>query len=322
MLQPIPVFTSLFLALTLTTPAAAEPFAYLVGDLANTNVSTIVQTDTLFLVDLATGEAVTIGQVQSVDCAGAGGVCGVVGGISIDPFTGILFAVSDIGNLLITIDPDTAQATVIDELTLGGTSIPDGGFGLTHDAGATLYFASTSGRRLAVVDTTTAFLSNIAIASTGAPQTQAIADADATHLWAIRRLLGAGNYDLISIRKVTPGDPIPMDFITSIGGISPAPGGDDLGLDLAPDGTLWGVGPGPSVGGGHLFQLDKTTAAMTGVTEITVPATGQIVVNPASLSILTTQAVPGLNPLLLVALSTILACVAAWSFRRAQRLMT
>ena len=320
--QPIPVLTSLILALTLTTPAAAEPFASLVGDLANTSVSTVVQTDTLFLVDLANGEAVTIGQVQSVDCSGVGGVCAIVGGISIDPLTGVLFAVTDNENLLITIDPDTAQATVIDELTVGGTSVPAGGLGLTHDAGATLYFASSSGRLLSVVDTTTAFLSHIATASTGGPNAQAIADADATHLWAIQRLFGAGNYELISIRKVTPGDPIPMDFITSIGGISPALGGDDLGLDLAPDGTLWGVGPGPTTAGGNLFQLDKTTAVMSGVTELTVPATSQIVVNPASLSIITAQAVPGLNPFLLVALSTILACVAAWSFRRAQRLMT
>jgi hypothetical protein len=320
--KPVPVLSSLVLSLLLVAGASAAPFAYVVGDLANTGPSSVVQTDTLFVVDLETGEAVTVGQVQSVDCPGSGGgVCSALGGISIDPSTGTLYAVSDVGDLLITIDTNTAQATVIDVLSQAGTPFPSiSGFGLTHDAAATLYFAASGGRRLSVVDPVTAFVSDIAAGGT-APNTQAIADADATHLWAIRRLTGPGNYDLISIRKLTPGDAIPGDFITSIGAISPAAGGDNLGLDLAPDGTLWGVQPGPSVGGGELFQLNTTTAAMSSITEITVPATGQVVVRPSSLSILAPQAVPALNPARLVLLASILAAVAAWLLVRAPQPM-
>lgn len=288
--------------------ASAAPFAYVIGDLAVSGPSTIVQQEVLFLVDLATGEAVTIGVVESPGC---GGTCGVVGGISIHPTTGTLYAVADVGDLLITIDPDTAEATVIDELTLAGTPIPSiVGFGLTHDAGGTLYFAASGGRRLSVVSPSTAFLSDIATGN-AAPNTQAIADADATHLWAIRRGIGVDNYDLISIRKVTPGAPLPLDFITSVGAIVPAPNSDNLGLDLGPDGVLWGVQTGGSVGGGQLFRLDTATAAMSGITEITVPATSQVVVNPLSLSILVAQPVPTMSSELLVLLAAALVASVA-----------
>jgi hypothetical protein len=298
---------SLLLAqLLVVAGAAAAPFAYVVGDLATNSPATIVQTNVLFRVDLATGEAVTIGVTQSPDC---GGECRALGGISVHPTNGTLYAVADVDDLLITIDPATAQATVIDVLTLGGTPIPSiVGFGLTHDSGGTLYFAASGGRRLSVLSPSTAFLSDIA-SGTAAPNTQAIADADATHLWAIRRGIGADNYDLISVRKVTPGAPLPLDFITSIGAIVPPPTGDTLGLDLGPDGVLWGVQTGGSVGGGQLFRLDTATAAMTGITEMTVPATGQVVVNPRSLAIPGAQPVPAMNLGLLVLLAAALAWV-------------
>jgi hypothetical protein len=298
---------SLFLAhLLVVAGASAAPFAYVVGDLATSGPGTIAQTNVLFRVDLATGAAVTIGVVQSPDC---GGECRVLGGISVHPTNGTLYAVADVDDLLITIDPDTAQATVIDVLTLAGTPISSiTGFGLTHDSGGTLYFSASSGRRLSVLSPSTAFLSDIATGN-AAPNAQAIADADATHLWAIRRGIGVDNYDLISVRKVTPGAPLPLDFITSIGAIVPAPNGDTLGLDLGPDGVLWGVQTGGPVGGGQIFRLDTATAAMSGITEITVPATSQVVVNPRSLSILVARPVPAMNLGLLVLLAAALAWV-------------
>lgn len=307
----VPLLASLALVHVLfVAGASAEPFAYVFGDLATSGPGSIVQQEVLFLVDLATGEAVTIGPVQSPDCGGVGGACGVVGGISIHPTTGTLYGVADVDDLLITIDPQTAQATVIDELTQAGTPFPSiQGFGLTHDAGGTLYFAAASGRRLSVVSPSTAFVSDIATGS-DAPNTQAIANADDTHLWAIRRGFGVDNYDLIRIRKVSPGASLPPDFITSIGAIAPAPNSDNLGLDLAPDGVLWGVQTGGSVGGGELFQLNTATAAMSGIKEITVPATSQVVVNPLSLSILVTPPVPTVQPEWLVLLAAALAWVA------------
>jgi hypothetical protein len=76
-----PVLCTLALALSIALPGAtlAEPFAYVAGDLATSNVSSIVQSDSLFLVDLATGEAVTVGQIVGVGCSGVGDVCTTVG---------------------------------------------------------------------------------------------------------------------------------------------------------------------------------------------------------------------------------------------------
>lgn len=276
---------TLSFGLTAGPPASAEPLAYLMGDLADTGPSTIVQTDTLFLVDLATGEAEVIGQVAGPDCIGTSNVCPSIGGISVDPLTGTLYGVVDVGDQLITIDPDTALATEIDVLTLAGTPIASiSGFGLTHDDAGTLYFVSSTGHRLAELDATNAYLHDIATSPDG-PNATNVADAGATHLYAMERVISS-TFQLVTLEKTPPGDPLPMNFLTVIGTVSPDPTSTHFGLDLAPDGTLWGAQRGPSDAGGELFKLNTTTAALTDVTEITVPASSQVVVQPTSLSIL------------------------------------
>jgi hypothetical protein len=311
--RSFPVLISLCLILVATSRAAADPFAYVVGALATSSPSTIVQRDTLFLVDLATGEAVTIGRLEDVDAPGT--FFTSVQGLAILETSGVLYGVDDVRDSLITIDTGSGQATLVGVITdfLSGQPFPSlGGFGLSSD----FWFSARNGRRIGNLDPTNAVLITIAAGGLEAPNTEAIAERPGgEELWGLQ-FLGSGDFDLIAIIKTPVGAELPFNFVTSHGVVSPQIGLTNLGLDTAPDGTLWGIGH-DAVGPAELFQVDTATATVSGFTDITVPATGQVVVSAFSLAIIPEPAsAPALPPGMLAVLAISVLTLGAWGLRR------
>jgi hypothetical protein len=264
-------------------PAAlAEPFAFVTGDLGT--LGGIAQADALFLVDLATAEAVFIGRVE--DDTTPGLFYGSLGGLAIEPSTGRLYTISDsTGDAFLNVDPETARATAVAALNQGGTPFASiTGFGLGFDAMGTLYMSSNF--RLAELDPSDANVLDILVGggATSPNNSEALATDD-THIWMLKE--NGSDHELVRVEKVAPGDPIPPTFFTSIGTLTPAISNADPGLDMAPDGVLWGVTRRTSSGlvGSQLFQIDKTTAVVSGMTLLTVPATSQVIRNARSIAI-------------------------------------
>jgi hypothetical protein len=268
------VISALLASFTLFAAATAESatFAYAVGNLRITP-GAIATPDVLFRIDLDTGDSTAIGQVRAAD---GSKVYQYIGGMDFHPSTGILYAVDDVDDLLLTIDPATGIATEIGKLTASGVAIPSVALmALSFDPDGTLYFAASSGRRLSTLDTSTAVLTDIATGG-AAPNVASLAISSAGAFYGISAVSPTSN----TLLAIDPTDGSSAGVGTGLGFVS-----GRIGLDFDANGTLWGVEQGSGSVMSRIFTVDLVTGLGDVVGPMTVPATGYLVDDVESLAI-------------------------------------
>lgn len=246
----------------------AEPVGYVVNsDDPSDDAFSLVR------VDLATGDHTVIGDTGYID----------VEGLAFAP-GGSLYAVDDATKTLLTIDPETGQATPVGsgDGNLGLATGPEQGrdFGLTFDPDGTLWLSSDVTGEVWRVDPDTGELTPVVTASSGTATTSAGGDGKShsssqPHLTGLASCGGplygisvSNGQNLYRMNR----DPYEIQEVGPLGAELEF---DDGGLGFDADGTLWGIAdrytyqePGtsettvleePSI----IFTVDPDTGAAT-----------------------------------------------------------
>lgn len=229
----------LTLLMSLAWVAASQAQLVLYAASGNGNLSK------LYTINPATAQATLVGDIL------AGATPMVITGLSFHPGTGVLYGVT--GNeyspsrRLVTIDPLTAQATLLG--TLGATS-SEAASDITFAANGTLYAWTTRGGPFASIDLITGLRTSIGTAANGTQSNGLTFTPDGT--------LYVGGPD-------APGDLYTVNtstgVLTSVAPFSNVPLGFGAINAMAsdPNGVLYASGRSSSM----LVTIDRNTAAMT-----------------------------------------------------------
>lgn len=224
-----------------TLPAAAQAqTAYAV----RSDGSTAATDDFLYAIDLATGTATPIGNTGFED----------VESLAFSPGCTRLYGVDDVTDQLLTCDLDTGACTPVGRL---GVNITD--TGLAFGPGGVLYMSTDSPKEptnFYQVSTTTG--AAFRIGDQGQEVTALAGDATT--------LFGLGGDGANNLVRIPPG----TGNAREIGPLGSAVSLVDAGLDLAADGTLYGIHDGSTgrVSFSQVFTVNRSTGAATVVAPV------------------------------------------------------
>lgn len=238
----------------LASTAMAQPFGYSVN--SDSRSASEAEIDNLYLIDLATGDAMRIGPVGFLD----------VEGLAFSP-DGILFGADDESNSLIQINTETGAAAAVggqaNNLQLDPTQVFD--FGLTFRCSddqpilssdnlqqLLMSDLSEDGRAIIIGNTSNVPITGLAtLVSDGEEQIYGLGAGTSPNLYMIDSITGQA---------------------TLIGPLQNAASYTDAGVAFDEDGQLWAITDRTSVGGGEtlpsqILRIDITTGSATVVAE-------------------------------------------------------
>jgi hypothetical protein len=286
--------------LFVSTSVLADPFGYVV----NSDGPDFDTVDSLYRVNLATGQATRIGPVGFAD----------VEGLAISP-TGVLYGVDDGSKTLITINTQTGAGTAVagrrGNLGLSGQGVgtfDSLDFGLAFTCDGALWVSSDSTNRVWHVDPATGVASGVI--NVGHP---------------ISGL--AGGVDLFGVTgERSPATLTEIDTqegmsIKVIGGLGSNLQFDDVGLDFDADGMLWAVVDYTQQGSeqpSDIFRVSARNGAASLIAQ-TIPGVESLAIAPPTCTNGQQQAsviVPTLSARSLAGLALVLLLFGVWFVRR------
>jgi hypothetical protein len=282
------------------TNVLADPFGYVV----NSDGPDFGTTDSLYRVNLATGQATRVGPIGFAD----------VEGLAISP-SGVLYGVDDGSKTLITINTQTgvgrAVANQRGNLGLSGQGVgtfDSLDFGLAFTCDGALWLSSDSTSRLWRVDPATGATSNMI--NVGHPVSGL-----------------AGGSDLFGVTgERSPATLTEIDTqegmsIKVIGGLGANLQFDDVGLDFDADGMLWAIVDYTQQGSdppSDIFRVSARNGAASLIAQ-TIPGVESLAIAPPVCTNGQQQAsaiVPTLSARSLAGLALVLLFVGLWFARR------
>lgn len=305
-MSPVPPkIVALLVASLFLGSAMAAPVGYVVN-----SDGPDADADSLFEVDLATGDVSLVGKLQNQ--------LEDVEGLAMAS-DGRLYAADDATDTVFVLSRTNASAalfsTGVSNLAIGGN--PNGDYGLAFGCEGQLYMSSDTNETLYTVNLDTGAATVVGTnGGLNAPISGIAVSADG--------VFGLGVLDAQSLFRINPDS----GTATEIGPLGLNFDFEDAGLAFAADGTLWGIADqrSASVGGSPsvIFQIDTETGAARRIAETIVgveslaiappPCGGTPAPAPAPLP------VPSLS-MWLQALLTLLVGGIAWSrLRRSERL--
>jgi hypothetical protein len=232
------------LILCLILLAGALPAAAQTAYAVRSDGSTAATDDFLYAIDLATGVATPIGNTGFED----------VESLAFNPGCTRLYGVDDVTDQLLTCDLDTGACTPVGRL---GVNITD--TGLAFGPGGVLYMSTDSPR-----DPTNFYQVS---STTGAARRIGDQGQEVTALGAdATTLFGLGGDGANNLVRIPPG----TGNAREIGPLGSAVTLVDAGLDLAADGTLYGIHDGSTgrVSFSQIFTVSRSTGAATVVAAV------------------------------------------------------
>lgn len=299
--------------------AQAVPMGYVINSDSPANTDF----DSLYRVDLATGNATLIGPVGYGD----------VEGLALSP-EGVLYGADDGTETLITISTQTGQGSPVNNtasnLTQGSAGLQLGAdydFGLTFDAQGNLWLSSDITGEIWQLDPQTGnVIQRVAKASAPAATTGHDGAKSAANPGALTGLAAcsADVFGVGSQGDETLYDQAQTGSLTTLGPLGASLVFGDAGLDYDADGTLWGIADRSADLNGNplgepsiIFTLNPATGAATRISTTIVGVESLAIAPPsATCQAQTDPPIPATGPGGLAALLLAMAAAGLWALRR------
>lgn len=283
------------------------------GFVVNSDDVSVRDFDSLHRVDLATGQALKVGEVRVSESAAP---YADVEGLAMSP-DGVLYGIDDASKTLVSIDVQSGRAVPVNGRE-GNTGLPrttNFDFGLSFDCSGNLFASSDSRRSLYQIDTVTGAATLIGSEGGLGAQISGLAG----RLDGLYGIGSSGDENLYRIDTAS-------GQATLVGPLGAGLQFTDAGLDFDAAGVLWGVADmtGASINGepSVLFRIDPATGAAT--------RTGATLIGVESLAIAEPMcsaesgepvppAIPALGGSGLTLLGALLALIALVALRPGQR---